>query len=529
MSKIEKLSIRGIRSFDPQEVSIIEFFTPLTLIVGHNGAGKTIAKETEVKAQVKLRFRNVNGKEMVCTRSIALSLKKASATQRTLESLLSTSNEPLSEPAVLKKKFDDIFASTRYTKALAEIKAFRKDQTAQIKVDENELHHLRVNKEKADEVARELQILKGRITRGIERKSALEGGEINDVLEKLRGMERELQKYQKVETDLRESQMKKDLIMGNIDEITKSITIYEDSDEELMDMLQQYQNSIKNRGAEYSTLDEKNRRLRHDLQTKEKSQNQALTKRGKLQAEEEVESDRQRVCGEIALTNDYATEDPEQIIENLRRDVDACKQQSETLKSEARAAEDVLLQQVQDLKTKQSGAEEMQRLARKQQDENRSKSMALNKKLSDTPWMEIEMDEVESKLRDEEEALTAAQKSLAALDFDQKHKSLNQDLQLREHAAARLSDELSSLNAQSETRVRLSLKKAELDTKEKKIKAMVSTLSSNVRQIFNRVPVESNLEKLKVIEPVLDGQDFMTAYQRAEAVYEEEHTYTLIL
>lgn len=42
MSSIEKLLIRGIRSFDPQSQNIIEFYTPLTIIVGPNGAGKTV-------------------------------------------------------------------------------------------------------------------------------------------------------------------------------------------------------------------------------------------------------------------------------------------------------------------------------------------------------------------------------------------------------------------------------------------------------------------------------------------------------
>jgi DNA repair protein RAD50 len=42
MSRIEKLAIRGIRSFDPQEEMKIEFFRPLTLIQGHNGSGKTV-------------------------------------------------------------------------------------------------------------------------------------------------------------------------------------------------------------------------------------------------------------------------------------------------------------------------------------------------------------------------------------------------------------------------------------------------------------------------------------------------------
>jgi recombinational DNA repair ATPase RecF len=40
MSQIEKLQIEGIRSY--REPAVIEFFTPLTLIVGSNGAGKTV-------------------------------------------------------------------------------------------------------------------------------------------------------------------------------------------------------------------------------------------------------------------------------------------------------------------------------------------------------------------------------------------------------------------------------------------------------------------------------------------------------
>jgi DNA repair protein RAD50 len=94
-SSIEKLLIRGIRSFAPGDSNVIEFYSPLTLIVGHNGCGKTtiieclkyattgemppnvkqgfvndpqITDEAEVLAQIKLRFKAVNGLEMVVTR-----------------------------------------------------------------------------------------------------------------------------------------------------------------------------------------------------------------------------------------------------------------------------------------------------------------------------------------------------------------------------------------------------------------------------------------------------------------------------
>ena len=45
MSRIDKLGIIGIRSFDPQSMQLIEFNHPLTLIQGENGSGKTTILE----------------------------------------------------------------------------------------------------------------------------------------------------------------------------------------------------------------------------------------------------------------------------------------------------------------------------------------------------------------------------------------------------------------------------------------------------------------------------------------------------
>ena len=43
MSSVEKMKISGIRSYSHTDASVIEFQKPLTLIVGHNGAGKTVS------------------------------------------------------------------------------------------------------------------------------------------------------------------------------------------------------------------------------------------------------------------------------------------------------------------------------------------------------------------------------------------------------------------------------------------------------------------------------------------------------
>ena len=122
MTSIDKMSIRGIRSFSPNETQVIEFFKPLTLIVGKNGSGKTTTIEclkmgttgdlppncrsgqafindpnvfnsSEVKAQIKLKFTTATGKPAVCTRSFSLVQKPQRKEYKAFEAALQTIDE----------------------------------------------------------------------------------------------------------------------------------------------------------------------------------------------------------------------------------------------------------------------------------------------------------------------------------------------------------------------------------------------------------------------------------------------------
>ena len=56
MASLNKLAIRGIRSFDDKQISVIEFFTPVTVIVGHNGSGKTTIIEATRGKRKRLKY-----------------------------------------------------------------------------------------------------------------------------------------------------------------------------------------------------------------------------------------------------------------------------------------------------------------------------------------------------------------------------------------------------------------------------------------------------------------------------------------
>ncbi|KAL3148389.1 DNA repair protein rad50 [Trebouxia sp. C0009 RCD-2024] len=219
MCTIDKMLIKGIRSFSPDNQMVVEFYKPLTLIVGHNGAGKTtiieclkqactgelppntrngqsfihdpkVAGETEVKAQIKLRFRTATSQPVVVIRTFQLTQKKTALQFKTLDQTLQTfnretgqkqalsyrcadidrivpslmgvskailenvifvhqedSNWPLSDGQTLKKKFDDIFAATKYTKALQEMRKLRTEKTAEVKEFRLRLEHLKTHKD----------------------------------------------------------------------------------------------------------------------------------------------------------------------------------------------------------------------------------------------------------------------------------------------------------------------------------------------------------------------------------------------
>lgn len=115
MSSLYKLSILGIRSFSPTDHETIQFGTPLTLICGQNGCGKTtiieclkyattgdlppnskggafvndpaVADRLLVNAEIKLGFISVDGKLMTVTRNMQLARKRGARGANTFKTL----------------------------------------------------------------------------------------------------------------------------------------------------------------------------------------------------------------------------------------------------------------------------------------------------------------------------------------------------------------------------------------------------------------------------------------------------------
>ena len=83
---------------------------------------------------------------------------------------------PLSEGAKLKAKFDEIFAATKYTKALESVKKLKKDQLGAIKEMKLRLETLKAHKTRSEQLWETLDTLQHRLSSQKELLSQVESG-----------------------------------------------------------------------------------------------------------------------------------------------------------------------------------------------------------------------------------------------------------------------------------------------------------------------------------------------------------------
>nr|XP_009677338.1 PREDICTED: DNA repair protein RAD50 [Struthio camelus australis] len=354
MSKIEKMSILGVRSFgvEDKDKQIITFFNPLTILVGPNGAGKTtiieclkyistgdfppgtkgnsfvhdpkVANETDVRAQIRLQFRDVNGELVAVQRSMVCTQKGKKTEFKTLEGVITRtkhgekvslsskcaeidremisalgvsksvinnvifchqedSNWPLSEGKALKQKFDEIFSATRYIKALETLRQVRLKQSLKVKECQTELKYLKQNKEKAREIQDHLSSREAQLAASKENVKSIES-QLDPLTSCLAAIEQNLMKVMRLDNDIkalesRRKQMEKD----NQDLQQKMEKVFQGTDEQLRDRYQNHQRTVKEKEKRLLDCKRELDRASKECQRFNSEKSELLIERGRLQ------------------------------------------------------------------------------------------------------------------------------------------------------------------------------------------------------------------------------------------------------
>ncbi|CAF3356602.1 unnamed protein product [Rotaria socialis] len=330
MSRLHKMSIQGIRSFGnrDQDTQVITFFSPLTVIVGPNGSGKTtiieclkymstgimppgaktggafvhdpkVAHDTEVRGQIRLLFQDVTGHNVQVQRTLVATQKKSSISLRTLEGIIiregvngepiqitskcieldremvtafgvstailenvifchqEESNWPLSEGKQLKTKFDDIFAATKYMKALELIRKIRTEKLQTVKISRAEIGHLKTY--------RDMLVQKKRQYSDIDDRRQASKNNVDSIQIKLEPIDSRLEIIAKESSKMVDFQRRMDRLANECEALKKKIRDlnaiieepFEGSEDELKLLITNFQRDQDKKKREIQDLDAK--------------------------------------------------------------------------------------------------------------------------------------------------------------------------------------------------------------------------------------------------------------------------------
>ncbi|WEW57646.1 DNA repair protein rad50 [Emydomyces testavorans] len=573
-AKIDKLSILGVRSFDNTRSETIQFHTPLTLIVGYNGSGKTtiieclkyattgdlppnskggafihdpkLCGEKEVLAQVKLAFKATSGAKMVITRSLQLTVKKTTRQQKTLEGQLLMVKEgertaissrvaeldqimpqylgvskaildnvifchqdeslwPLSEPSVLKKKFDEIFEAQKYTKAIDNIKALRKKQNEDLAKYKIMEQYAREDKDKADRAEKRSIELQEQIET-IRAKAQELSKEMKRTAELADKAWKQSESYAEVLGALEGKRIEAKSIQKSIDNLNEHLVEVDESEEWLQSTLEQfesrqaeYREQEKSLKEKYVDLKEKIEGNRHQLGFKQaecgKHEND------KAQFERQVER-RTKLIRDIARQNNLRGFEGEldemEISEFMQRIQKLSKERNQALERAKREAQTELREAqslLNQLSQRKSALQEVKNAARKQISQNDKEADSYQRRLNEIDIDEGKIAILESRIGDTESRLHQAKEKARTASWEKDIQTKNTELRSLEEEGAVLNAELIEGTKKAGELARLDHLKRELKDRERSLETMTSAHGDKISQLISQTWNPSSIEQ----------------------------------
>lgn len=398
MSFISHLSIQGIRSFNSEDAETIEFKSPLTLICGSNGCGKTtiieclkyattgilppnskggafvhdpdLSHRQMTNAQIKLGFLSVQGQLMLVSRTMSLTKKsKDKVMFKTIETQLSTINNrertlvsnnaaivdaevsnylgvskhildyvifchqdeslwPLSEPSILKKKFDDIFQASQYTKILDTFKVINKEMAVDIKLLEKSVEYLNNDKTRAHKLDETLQDLQQQVEvlntniQQMEQQKNIKERELQEIFDSNQEFQATLSRYDQLSYT-------KTTLTQQINRLKTSIEIYPDSLEELTKKLNSFNDLTEQHAKEIQLITELKQELEHVVNDKRSQLSDMYKLQGSLSTKKTEYEENISV-----LTQEPKIIDISKVVEELETEVNDHQTKSKSIKEE---------------------------------------------------------------------------------------------------------------------------------------------------------------------------------------------------
>lgn len=571
------MSILGVRSFgiEDKDKQVITFFSPLTVLVGPNGAGKTTiieclkyatsgelppgskggafvhdpkdAHETDVRAQIRLLFTDVNGEKMTIQRSMSCTQKAKNYSFKSLEQVITRtkggekkslsskcvvvdqemisalgvskpvlnhvifchqeeSNWPLSEGKALKEKFDAIFAATKYIKALETMRQLRLKQSQTVRECQVELRYLKQNKEKAQKIretvdTKEAQLMSSRDSvQKIEQQMEPLESRITDV-------DIKLEKVMKLDSDIKALESRRTQVEEDNRKLEETMEqVFQGSDQELQDIYHNHQRSVREKERRLTDCQRELEKAGRECQRLNRVKADLLVEQGRLQleADRHTQHIRSRDTQVRALSSFLDMEGfdrpPFSALQlqsfhcHVQKQLDQERDTVDRLMEELRQKEQQKQQSMDEMRDKKTGLERTVELKRDLQTKKQQELRSVRAELQRLEGSGGRLQELDGELARAERELQAAVQASTVEQLRMEVSALQAEKVELDLQQRRLDKEMETLNTHTSARTQVDMLKKEKVEKEDQVRRIKSRHSEDLHSLLGHFPNKRELE-----------------------------------
>ena len=396
------------------------------------------------------------------------------------------SNWPLGEPKNVKKKLDDIFCSTRYNKALEEIKKQMKNLSLQSKENSLKLETIKTKKHQHEKLKTNITDLSSRISSS--------DTELSDLTHQLIQVKKIIDQHAQLEEEARAMLTKIQKIKVTRDQLIKSnsefreqlVEEYLETDEDLLHIQKSFESDLKKLNEDQSqyslqldSLRSSKSKLENALQQKVISISRLETKLQSVQKligrrdeeiaqfvskyQSQIESEGGGGLIHIASFNREQLDQFHRICKSI---IEAANQQLIQHRNATQEKRNQMSSSIGSLKTDLSSSQSSVRSLLLQKKNNEAELQTISNDIHTNQQMISQMDAMEQKMKEEEKRLEELQAENTSHNFDHSLLLLQDEKDGLEGEMRKINDSLSSLHKFSSLKSKLDIKREDRITKQ---------------------------------------------------------------
>ncbi|KAG8418701.1 DNA repair protein rad50 [Metarhizium acridum] len=193
---------------------------------------------------------------------------------------------PLSEPAALKKRFDEIFEALKYTKAIDNLKVLRKKHVEQLGKLQNDEAHNKANKDRGERAEKRMTGLQAEIEDAREKCEAL-SAEMQETHDKIRRKYEQANSFLQIVQNVGNKKEQLEYRQDAVNELKQTFDELHEDDASLETALAQYENSMERYREEAEQSKSQYNDLQQELADSRKNLSTKLSEQGKHQSDKD--------------------------------------------------------------------------------------------------------------------------------------------------------------------------------------------------------------------------------------------------